>query len=43
MRNIEKYRAPVFIVERLMMKPNITPHHQPVMWKNRSPVLSGKF
>jgi hypothetical protein len=40
MRNIEKYRAPVDVVDRLMIKPIITAHHQPVIWKNRSPVLS---
>jgi len=26
-RNIEKYRAPVLMVAREMMKPSMTPHH----------------
>jgi hypothetical protein len=40
MRHIATYRPAISIVERPMMKPSMTPHHHPAMWKKRSPVLS---
>jgi len=40
MRNKEKYRPPVAMVQSEMMYPTMTTHHQLAIWKNRSPVLS---
>lgn len=40
MRNKEKYRPPVAMVESEIMYPRMTTHHQLAIWKNRSPVLS---
>jgi len=40
MRNKEKYRPPVAMVESETMYPMMTTHHQLAIWKNRSPVLS---
>jgi hypothetical protein len=39
-KNILTYLPAVFIVPRAMMNPKMTAHHQPEMWKKRSPVRS---
>jgi len=40
MKKRDTYRPAVDMVERAMMNPRITLHHQLTMWKNRPPVLS---
>jgi hypothetical protein len=40
-KNILKYRPPTAIVARETTYPTMTTHHHPVMWKKRSPDLSG--